>query len=188
MRESIPPLETLSLTRTQIALSIGTGLLILLVGALVVLANLNITAGNSAFSAGYALNDLAQIQRGLLLLRIETEEFVEYLTGPDFQGIDRQRALLENQLRLAISEASGNVRLAEGLTDIQNGLDEFDEILDDMKSNPTPGNIAVSALQLESILDERGLVLSASEPGENHFEERLAQLEDELKSLKRRSR
>jgi len=154
MRETIPPLETLSLTRTQIALSIGTGFLLLLLGALVVVGNLNIKAANSAFSAGYALTDLAQIERGILLLRIETEEFVEYLAGPDFRGVDRQRALLENQLRLAIAEASGNTHLTEPLTDIQNDLAEFDEILANLKRDPTPGNIAVSGLQLEDVLND----------------------------------
>ena len=154
MRDPIPPLGIRGLTPIQLALSIGIGLLVLLGGALIVVANLNISAANSAFSAGYALNDLAQIQRGILLLRIETEEFVEYLAGPDFQGVDRQRALLENQLRLAISEASGTTRLTEPLTDIQNGLDEFDEILDGLKSDPTPGNIAISGLQLEGILTD----------------------------------
>ncbi|UCC88149.1 MAG: hypothetical protein JSV81_02285, partial [Anaerolineales bacterium] len=154
MKESLPPLGTLSLTRTQIALSIGVGLLVLLTGALVVVANLNLAAARSAFNAGYTLSDLAQIERGILLLRIETEEFVEYLTGPDFQGIDRQRALLENQLRLAIAEASGNTRLTQPLTDIQNDLGAFDEVLADLKANPAPGNIATGALQLEDILTE----------------------------------
>ena len=41
---------------------------------------------------------------------------------------------------------------------------------------------------VESILDKRGVVLSASEPGENHFEERLVQLEDELRTLRSKSR
>ncbi len=154
MKESLPPLGTLSLTRTQIALSIGVGLLVLLTGALVVVANLNLAAAGSAFNAGYTLSDLAQIERGILLLRIETEEFVEYLAGPDFQGIDRQRALLENQLRLAIAEASGNTRLTQPLTDIQNDLGAFDEVLDDLKADPAPGNIAVGALELEEILTE----------------------------------
>ena len=154
MRDSMSPLGIRGLTPIQLALSIGIVLLVLLVGAVVVVANLNIAAANSAFSAGYALSDLAQIQRGILRLRIETEEFVEFLEGPDFQGIDRERALLENQLRLAISQASGNTRMTEPLTNIRNGLDEFDEILEGLKSNPTPGNIAVSGLQLEGILNE----------------------------------
>jgi signal transduction histidine kinase len=154
MKESLPTLGTLSLTRTQIALSIGVVFLVLLVGALIVVANLNLAAANSAFNSGYTLSDLAQIERGILLLRIETEQFVEFLTGPEFQGIDRQRALLENEIRLAIAEASGNPRLTEPLIDLRNDLNAFDEVLDDLKADPTPGNIAVGALQLEDILSE----------------------------------
>jgi signal transduction histidine kinase len=154
MRESLPTLGTLSLTRTQIALSIGVVFLVLLVGALIVVANLNLAAANSAFNAGYTLSDLAQIERGILLLRIETEEFVEFLAGPEFEGVDRQRALLENQLRLAIAEASDNERLTRPLTDLRNDLDEFDAVLDGLKADPTPGNIAVGALQLEDIVTE----------------------------------
>ncbi len=154
MRESIPPFETLSLTRTQIALSIGTGLLILLVGAVVVVANLNITAANSAFRAGYALNDLAQIERGLLLLQIQTGQLAQDLVTPDFPAVDRQRALLENQLRLAIAEASGNTRRSEALAGLRTGLGEFDELLAGLKANPRPERIAATTPRLEAILAE----------------------------------
>lgn len=37
---------------------------------------------------------------------------------------------------------------------------------------------------VESLLDQRGIVLDASEPGENHFAEKLTQLEQELEALR----
>jgi signal transduction histidine kinase len=88
-------------------------------------------------------------------LRIETEELVQNAQHADFDGINRQRALLENQLRLAIAEAGGNTDVTAGLTDVRNRLQEFDEILVDLKINhPTPGQIAVAAPELEQILTD----------------------------------
>ena len=77
MREYFSPWGIRSLTPIQIVLSIGVGLLLLLTGALIVFVNFNIKAANTAFNSGYALNDLAQIERGILMLRIETEEFIQ---------------------------------------------------------------------------------------------------------------
>ena len=41
---------------------------------------------------------------------------------------------------------------------------------------------------VETLLDKRGVVLGASSPGENHFDERVAQLEEELDMLRQRVR
>jgi signal transduction histidine kinase len=153
MKETISPLGIRSLTPIQLALGLGTGLLVLMVGALVVVGSFNIRAASNALNAGYVLNDLAQIQRGILLLRIETEELVQNAQQADFDGINRQRAILENQLRLAIAEVDGNTDITDGLTDVRNRLKEFDEILVDLKTNrPTPSQIAIVAPELEQIL------------------------------------
>ena len=129
MREYFSPWGIRSLTPIQIVLSIGVGLLLLLTGALIVFVNFNIKAANTAFNSGYALNDLAQIERGILMLRIETEEFIQDPRKAGFEDVDRQRALLENQLRLAITEAADNTRVTHALTDIRNRLGRFDETL-----------------------------------------------------------
>jgi signal transduction histidine kinase len=155
MKERISPLGIRSLTPIQIALGLGTGLLVFLVGALVVVGSFNIRTASTALNAGYVLNDLAQIQRGILLLRIETEELIQNAQLADFDSINRQRALLENQLRLAIAEAGSNTDITTGLTDVRNRLGEFDEILVDLKTNhPTPSQIADAGPELEQILTE----------------------------------
>ncbi len=154
MRDHFSPWGIRSLTPIQIALSIGVGLLLLLTGALIVFANFNITAANTAFNSGYVLNDLAQIERGILMLRIETEEFVQSPRKADFEGVDRQRALLENQLRLAITEAAGNTRVTGVLTDIHNRLGEFDGTLGSIRANPTPEQIALYTPTLRQVLTE----------------------------------
>ncbi len=41
---------------------------------------------------------------------------------------------------------------------------------------------------VESLLHKRGIVLNASEPGENHMDEKLSQLEEELEALRERLR
>jgi signal transduction histidine kinase len=148
------PLGIRSLTPIQIALGIGVGLLLLMTGALIVVANLNITAANTAFNSGYALNDLTQIQRAILLLRIETEELVQNPLKADFEGLDRQRALLENQLRLAIAEAAGNERATNALTGIRNRLGRFDETLKIIRADPTPEQIAFYTPTLRQTLEE----------------------------------
>lgn len=143
-----------SLTPIQIALSIGVVLLLMLIGALIVVANFNITAANAAFQSGYVLNDLTQIQRGVLRLRIETDEFIQNSPRADFDGMDRQRALLENQIRLAVAEAAGSTDVASALAGVRGRLGDFDETLLILRVNPTPEQIAFYAPTLRQLLIE----------------------------------
>jgi signal transduction histidine kinase len=154
IRNPVAPLGIRSLTPIQIALSIGVGLLLLLTGVLIVVANFNITAANNAFSTGYALNDLAQIQRAILMLRIETDDLIQNPLKADIEGVDRQRALLETQLWLAIAEAEGNARTTTALTDIRTRLGDFDTALTIIRANPIPEQIAFYAPTLQQTLTD----------------------------------
>jgi signal transduction histidine kinase len=154
IKDPVAPLGIRSLTPIQIVLSVGVVLLLVLTGALIVVANFNITAANNAFDRGYALNDLAQIQRGILTLRIEVDDLIQNPLRADIEGVDRERALLESQLRLAIAEAEGNARTATALTDIRAQLDDFDEALDLIRVNPMPERIAFYAPTLQQTLTE----------------------------------
>jgi hypothetical protein len=48
--------------------------------------------------------------------------------------------------------------------------------------------VGYTDILVESLLNKRGVVLNASEPGENHMEERLSQLEEELEALRQKLR
>jgi len=170
MRDHFSPWGIRSLTPIQIVLSVGVGLLLLLTGALIIFANFNIKAANTAFNSGYVLNDLAQIERGILMLRIETEEFIQDSQKADLESVDRQRALLANQLRLASTEAADATRVTRALADIRNRLGQFDETLDRVRADPTPEQIAFYTPLLRQVLTElESLTKSFYNNEENRF-------------------
>jgi signal transduction histidine kinase len=170
MRDHFSPWGIRSLTPIQIVLSVGVGLLLLLTGALIIFANFNIKAANTALNSGYVLNDLAQIERGILMLRIETEEFIQDPQKANLEGVDRQRAILGNQLRLATTEAADDTRVTRALTDIHNRLGQFDETLDRVRADPTPEQITSYTPPLRQVLTElESLTKSFYNNEENRF-------------------
>jgi|GEM_PF-2250523 len=141
------------LSRAQIVLSATIGLIVLVMGVLAPSVYLNIVATNSAFTGGYTITDLSDIQRAILILQIENSKAFITLP-PDFESVELRRALLSSQLRLARTEAAGNAQVSAGLNQIQGKLDEYTVRLAALRDNPSPEQVAAVAPELESLLSE----------------------------------
>jgi signal transduction histidine kinase len=124
------------------------------VAILIGVGNVNISAANDAFSASYIIGDLVKIQRAILLLKVETNKLSQNQDTLAFDTIDRERAILQSQLRLAISEAAGEERVTSHLTAIQSGLEEFDLILESLKQDPEVDRLANEVPRLDAVLTE----------------------------------
>jgi signal transduction histidine kinase len=142
------------LTPVQIGLSIGTGLLIVLVAILIVVGNVNITATNETFNTSYVIGDLVKIQRAILLLQLETNKLASNQDSLTFDEVEQKRAVLESQLRLAIGEAGGQENVTAHLTAIQSALVEFDLILEALKQDPTADRLSTDVSKMDAVLTE----------------------------------
>ena len=154
MSDSSPRPGLRRLTPIQFGLSLGTGLLIVLVAILIIVGNVNISATSEAFNASYVIGDLVKIQRAILLLQVETNKLASSQEAPTFDAVDRERAVLASQLRLAIGEAAGQEGVTTHLTSLQSGLEEFDSLLQLLKQEPTPENVSAQLPKLDAILTE----------------------------------
>lgn len=154
MSDSFGKVGIRRLTPIQTGLIIVTGMLVILVGVVIAVASLNISTANTAFNQGYILSDQVKIQRAILLLQLQTNRLPDDLEGIGFGAIDRERALLESQLRLAIAEAGGDSFVSQALANIQRSLFEYDSAILDLKADPTPENIAATVPILDALLTE----------------------------------
>ena len=141
------------LSPAQISLTIGTGLLAIAVGVLIITLYLDILATNSAFQNGYIITDLNDIQRAVLLLRNQNTETIARATD-DFKALELQRALLNSQLRLARSETVTDESIAPQLAEMQQILVAYDARLEILKSDPSPDQFAAAAPALDGFLEQ----------------------------------
>jgi len=152
MTDSLSTVGIRRLTPIQILLAVAAGLLLVLIGIVIIVANNNINATERAFRQGYVLNDIVKVQRGILLLQIETNKLAADPTQVDFAMLDRERALLENQIRLAVSEAAGNKPVVDILREIQKELVDFDGVVLNLKADRSPENIETAITELDNHL------------------------------------
>jgi len=152
MTDSLSTVGIRRLTPIQILLAVAAGLLLVLIGIVVLVANNNINATGRAFKQGYVLNDIVKVQRGILLLQVETNKLAANPSQVEFAMLDRERALLENQIRLAVSEAAGNESVVNILREIQRELVEFDGVVLNIKTDRSPENIETAVFELDDHL------------------------------------
>ncbi len=152
MTDSLSTVGIRRLTPIQILLAVAAGLLLVLIGIVVLVANNNINATGRAFKQGYVLNDIVKVQRGILLLQVETNKLAANPSQVEFAMLDRERALLENQIRLAVSEAAGNESVVNVLREIQRELVEFDGVVLNIKTDRSPENIETAVFELDDHL------------------------------------
>jgi signal transduction histidine kinase len=152
MTDSLSTVGIRRLTPIQILLAVAAGLLLVLIGIVVLVANNNINATGRAFKQGYVLNDIVKVQRGILLLQVETNKLAANPSQVEFAMLDRERALLENQIRLAVSEADGNESVVNVLREIQRELVEFDGVVLNIKTDRSPENIETAVFELDDHL------------------------------------
>lgn len=154
MNDSYGKVGIRRLTPIQTVLIIVTGMLVILVGVVIAIASLNISTTKTAFQQGYILSDQVKIQRSILLLQLQTNRLPDEIANIGFEAIDRERALLENQLRLALPEAGVDNTAAQALANIQRSLVNYDSVILELKANPTPENIAATVPILDALLTD----------------------------------
>jgi signal transduction histidine kinase len=126
-------------------------LLFIALGSIVVLAYFNLTT-SEAFQAGYVLADLANVQRELVQLQIETNRVLRD-RSTYFETIDTYRRRLDTQMQIAIAEASSNPRVGDALNRLQQLLAQYDYELSHLRATPVESQFRSSAHQFDSILD-----------------------------------
>ena len=90
MTDSLSTVGIRRLTPIQILLAVAAGLLLVLIGIVIIVANNNINATERAFRQGYVLNDIVKVQRGILLLQVETNKLAADPTQVDFAMLGRE--------------------------------------------------------------------------------------------------
>ncbi len=126
-------------------------LLFVSLGSVVVLAYINLTT-SGAFQAGYALTNLANVQREIIQLHMETNRMLRDHSD-NFKSLELRRERLDTQIELAIAEAIANPRLVESLGRLDLLLSQYDYELNYLRTHRTDTQYRVSAYQFDSILD-----------------------------------
>ncbi len=126
-------------------------LLFVSLGSVVVLAYINLTT-SSAFQAGYALTNLANVQREIIQLHMETNRLLRD-RSENFEILEQRRTRLDTQLELAIIEAYANPRLVESLRRLNLLLSQYDYELNYLRTHRDEAQYRSSAYQFDSILD-----------------------------------
>lgn len=134
------PARASYLTRGQIALAVVVGLLVLGLGALIITSYVNISATSSAFEMGYLLADLAETQRGVARLQVETIGNL-YSRSMDTARAEMERRLLGEQIARTRQEAVGNAPVLAALATLESSLAEYDALLALLAAEPAPGNM-----------------------------------------------
>ena len=154
-------LGTHRLSLPQIALIVAVGLLVIVVGGLLLRTYLSSTRTATAFEeAGYATTNLANIQREVLLLRIETHALFSDFTegfepieslGRDFKPVELRRDFLTAQLRVAVARFPWYDETVAEFDQIRSSLAEYDRLVGLVRANPTFDRAAAIA-QTDEIL------------------------------------
>jgi uncharacterized protein with von Willebrand factor type A (vWA) domain len=126
-------------------------LLIITLGSVVLLAYINLNT-STAFEAGYNLINLANVQREVIQLHMETNRILRD-RSKNFEPIELRRERLETQMQLALAETDNNPRLNEALKRINLLLAQYDYEVTHLGINATEVQFRSSAHRFDSILD-----------------------------------
>lgn len=135
------------LSLPQIALIVAVGLLVIVVGGVMLRTYFSSAGTATTFErAGYTTTNLSNIQREVLLLRIETHALFSDFTrgfepiespGRDFKPVELRRDFLTAQLRVATAQASDNADALAEFDQVASTLAEYDSLLASVRANPT---------------------------------------------------
>jgi len=138
-------------SKMQVGLLLVILLLFIALGSVVVLAYINLMT-SSAFQAGYVLADLANVQRELIQLHMETNRVLRD-RSENFEILNKRRARLDTKLQIAIAESSGDSRTADSLHRLDQLLGQYDYELSHLHAHLTEAQFRSSAHQFDNILD-----------------------------------
>jgi signal transduction histidine kinase len=128
-----------------------SALLVIALGSVVVLAYINLNAA-SAFQAGYVLTNLANVQREVTQLHMETNRVLRD-RSKNFEPLELRRARLDTQIELATAEAHNDPQIVNALKSLTALLNQYDYEIDRLRINPSETQFRSSAPQFDNILD-----------------------------------
>lgn len=133
-----------SLSIAQICLFVAIAVMAIVVELLILRAILNNTDSiDNSQRASIAITDLANVQREVLLLQLETDRL---LLDPEasLAPLELRRALLANQLRIHTLQAVPDTGVRTALDEIQVELDQYDGMLADFIDAEAPARPAIA--------------------------------------------
>ena len=139
------------LTGAQVGLIIMIVLLLIALGIAIVLAYINLNTSN-AFQTGYVIANLANVQREITQLHMETNRILRD-RSKNFEPLELRRSKLDTQLTVALAETNGEPQITSALKNLSSLLNQYDYEVTRLSTNPTEAQYRNSAHQFDSILD-----------------------------------
>lgn len=138
------------LSKGQVALIITLSLLILALSGVIALATININTASS-FQSGYVITNLANVQREINQLHMETNRVLRD-RDTNFDPLTLRRERLAKHLELARTEAEGDSLLIGKLRNLQMWVDQYNYEIGRLSANPTETQFETSSAQLDNVL------------------------------------
>lgn len=147
------PLQLRRMTPLQRGLAITCALLLIAFVMLLVTDMRSIRASEEMIRAGYRFSDLAAVQRSVQRLHVVT---IEQLRHPPYNlgAMELQRAVVSNQIRLALSELQHDSEAKQALDQLQSGLIELSLVLLDAQVTPEMLTSGESLTLLDTIFTQ----------------------------------
>lgn len=149
MRKSSPNRRIL-LSNAQIFLVVTILLLVIAMGSMVLLAYININTA-TAFQAGYVVTDLANLQKQVIELHMETNVILRD-RSKNFELVEIRRNSLDRHLEITEAEGLNNSKLLAALRRMDSLLNQYDYEISRLVYNPTEAQFRTSSHQFDSIL------------------------------------
>jgi len=138
------------LSRGQVALAATLALLVVAMTGVIVPATININTASS-FQSGYVITNLANVQREITQLHLETNRVLRD-RSMNFEPLELQQAKLKRQLEIARVEAESDSLLISDLQNLQMLVDHYDYEISRLGSNPTEIQFGTSTKQIDNVL------------------------------------
>lgn len=124
-------------------------MLVVAMTSVIVLAYININTASS-FRSGYVITNLANVQRQITQLHLETNRALRD-RNLNFEPLELQQERLRKQLEIARVEAEGDYVLVNDLRNLMMLVDQYDYEITRLSGNPSDTQVAVTTHQLDSI-------------------------------------
>lgn len=138
-----------TLTPVQFGLIVAVGVLVIAVQILILRTYFNSSnTANEFKEASFLFTSLADIQREVLLLQLETNRVFQD-PNPDIKSLKLRRALLANQLRLQSNQSADKPLIAPAVKEIKSTLDQYDTML----ARFTESDMSMASINPDQIYD-----------------------------------
>jgi two-component system, chemotaxis family, CheB/CheR fusion protein len=151
------------LSLLQLSLLVIVTLLILIIEGLILNAYLNISATTASYEqVSTAPTTMANIQREILGLQIETYRLLLHTPVADLKALNLHRTRLTQQLQVAMRQNANDPLVMADLKTIQEELVQYDALFTALGTSPTSEQLSVAAASFRDILSHLELQIKAT--------------------------